>query len=390
MEPAFHFALPTRIDFGAGAVDGLGEHARTLGAVRVLLVTDPGIVAAGHVERAQRALTEAGVEVHVFADVRENPTTLDVDRCLQFAKDVLPNLIVAVGGGSSMDTAKGCNFLLTNGGRMADYWGVGKATQPLLPLIAVPTTAGTGSEAQSFALISDEVTRQKMACGDKKAAPVIAVLDPSLTLTQPRFVAACTGMDAIVHAVETAVTTKRNAISRLFSRESFRLAQEHLPRVLADAGDEGSRGAMLRAACYAGIAIENSMLGAAHSMANPLTAAYDIHHGQAVGMMSPHVVRFNAQDPEVAELYTELARFAGLAGRDASHGEAVDALAARLTELLTICGLPTSLDACGVAESAVGGLAEGAAKQWTAGFNPREVGAADFDALYRGALAAQG
>jgi alcohol dehydrogenase len=387
VENAFHFALPTRIVFGSGAVDGLGEHARTLGAKRVLLVTDPGIVAAGHVERAKRALAESGASVHVFAEVRENPTTLDVDRCLSFAKDVLPDVIVAVGGGSSMDTAKGCNFLLTNGGRMKDYWGVGKATLPLVPFIAVPTTAGTGSEAQSFALISDEETRQKMACGDKKVAAVVAVLDPELTLTQPRFVAACTGMDAIVHAVETAVTKTRSAVSLLFSRESFRLAQEHLPRVLSNPEDEHARGAMLKAACYAGVAIENSMLGAAHSMANPLTAAYDIHHGQAVGMMSPHVVRFNAQDPQVAELYTELARTAGLCGRDATHAEAVDVLAARLTELLTICGLPTSLDACGIPESAVGELAAGAARQWTAGFNPREVGADDFDALYRGALA---
>jgi len=387
MEAPFQFALRTRIDFGSGAVDGLGEHVRRLGSKRVLLVTDPGIVAAGHVERAERALAEGGAAVHVFADVRENPTTLDVDRCLQFAKDVLPDLIVAVGGGSSMDTAKGCNFVLTNGGRMADYWGVGKATRPMLPLIAVPTTAGTGSEAQSFALISDEHTHAKMACGDKKAAAVVAVLDPSLTLTQPRFVAACTGMDAIVHAVETAVTTKRNAISQLFSRESFRLAQEHLPRVLAEPADEASRGAMLKAACYAGIAIENSMLGAAHSMANPLTAAYDIHHGQAVGMMSPHVVRFNAEDPAVAELYAELARFAGLCGRAATPAEGVEALGNRLTELLTICGLPTNLEACGVPASALDELAEGAAKQWTAGFNPRSVGAGEFGALYRGALA---
>src|SRR5205085_5861833 len=134
-----------------------------------------------------------------------------VDNCLTLAKARGIDTFVALGGGSSMDTAKGCNFLLTNGGRMQDYWGVGKATKPMLPLIAIPTTAGTGSECQSFALISDEETHQKMACGDPKAAASVAILDPVLTLSQPARVTACTGIDAIAHVVETAVTTKRTA-----------------------------------------------------------------------------------------------------------------------------------------------------------------------------------
>ena len=141
------------------------------------------------------------------------------------------DFLVGLGGGSSMDTAKGCNFLLTNGGRMEDYWGVGKATRPMLPLIAIPTTAGTGSECQSFALITHPQTHVKMACGDPKAAARVAILDPELTLTQPPAVAAATGMDALSHALETAVTRRRNPISQMLSREAFRLCARGLGRV---------------------------------------------------------------------------------------------------------------------------------------------------------------
>ena len=198
----------------------------------MLLVTDPGIVDAGHVRaRPLESSRPPELSVTIFDGVRENPTTRDVDDCVEVARDVRTDLIIGLGGGSSMDTAKGCNFILTNGGRMQDYWGVGKATKPMLPLIAIPTTAGTGSECQSFALIADEETHQKMACGDPKAAPRVAILDPELTVSQPRQVTACTGIDAIAHAVETAVTKKRNALSSMYSREAFRLTAANLERV---------------------------------------------------------------------------------------------------------------------------------------------------------------
>jgi len=383
---AFDFQLRTRIVYGDGALARLGELARELGARRVLLVTDVGLVRAGHAGRGVAALTEAGIEVRVFDRVHENPTTVHVDECRAFAAEDVPDLFVALGGGSSLDTAKGANFLLTNGGVMQDYWGIGKAQKPLLPLIAVPTTAGTGSETQSFALISRADDGRKMACGDPKAAPAIALLDPELTVTQPRLVAACTGLDAITHAVETAVTTKRTPLSLVFAREAFRLAVQSFERVLSAPTDLAARGAMLRAAAFAGIAIENSMLGASHACANPLTARYDLHHGQAVGTLLPHVVRFNAADPASARAYAELARAAELCGPDASPGEAVKALIERLQALLRAAGVPAGLIACGVEPDALPSLALDAAEQWTGRFNPRPVGAAECEALYRAAL----
>src|SRR6266478_3482566 len=219
----FDYKPRTRLVFGVGSVDQVGELARELGARKILLVTDAGIVAAGPVEHVRRNLEQAGLQLTLFDQALENPTTKCVDNCLAVAKKAHPDTIIGLGGGSAMDTAKGCNFLLTNGGRMQDYRGVGKASRPMLPFVAIPTTAGTGSECQSAALIVDEQTHQKMACLDSKAAARIAILDPSLTLSQPPRVTACTGIDAIAHAVETAVTTKRNEVSQKLSREAFRL-----------------------------------------------------------------------------------------------------------------------------------------------------------------------
>ena len=166
----FDYQPRTRLIFGAGALSRVGQLARELGGTRVLVVTDVGIVAAGHAERALEALRSEGLFATMFDGVRENPDARDVERCVAVARAQGVDLFVGLGGGSAMDTAKGANFVLTNGGQIADYKGIGKASLPMLPLIAIPTTAGTGSECQSFALISDPVSHLKMACGDPKAA----------------------------------------------------------------------------------------------------------------------------------------------------------------------------------------------------------------------------
>ncbi len=361
----------TRLVFGNGTLSRVGELACGFGGKRVLVVSDPGIVKAGYAARAEDFLKEAGLSVEIFGHVRENPSTEDVDACVKVAREFKTDLIIGLGGGSSMDTAKGCNFILTNGGRMHDYWGTGKATKPMLPLIAIPTTAGTGSECQSYALISDAETHVKMACGDPKAAAKAAILDPELTTSQPQRVTVCTGIDAISHALETAVTKKRNALSMLYSREGFRLCHSGFSRVLRDSSDVEARGMMLLGAAYAGTAIENSMLGAAHSCANPLTAKFHVVHGEAVGVMLPHVIRFNAQLPEIAAIYESY-----------FDGDLAD----RISELLWEARMPRTLTEHGGKEESLSELAEMAAKQWTAQFNPRELSVDDFASLYRAAL----
>jgi alcohol dehydrogenase len=374
----FDYQPRTRIVFGRDTLEQVGTLARDLGGKHVLLVTDKGIAAAGHPARAVGFLEAAGLHVTIYDDVRENPTTLDVDRCVKVARDAGIDFIVGLGGGSSMDTAKGCNFLLTNGGVMKDYWGVGKATKPMLPLIAIPTTAGTGSECQSFALISDEQTHAKMACGDPKAAAKVAILDPLLTVSQPPRVTACTGIDALAHAVESAVTKKRTPISAVFSREAFRLCYQGLERVLRDPQDLEARGMMQLGAAFAGTAIENSMLGAAHSAANPLTAHFSVVHGQAVGLMLPAVVAFNARDPLAHERYLELSAAVDLGP--------VEEFIAELEVLLDVAKMREGLSKYGIDEAQFPTLAKEAAQQWTATFNPRAVTADDFEQLYREVL----
>jgi alcohol dehydrogenase len=383
---AFDYQPRTRVVFGVNSIESVGELAKSLDAKRVLLVTDRGIVAAGHAGRVRALLVTAGMHVTCFEQVQENPTTRCVERCVEVARSSDIDTIVGLGGGSSMDTAKGCNFILTNGGQMKDYWGVGRATRPMLPLLAIPTTGGTGSECQSFALITDEQTHQKMACGDPKAAARIALLDPALTVSQPARVTACSGIDALAHALETLVTKPRTPLSLIFSREAYRLIVAGLPRVLASPTDLEARGWMLLGAAWAGTAIENSMLGAAHAAANPLTAHLGIVHGQAVGMMLPHIVRFNAGEDSVARAYAEVACTAQVASPSDKPVVAAEHLATRLESLLKLAGLPPTLDHFRVKPSDIPRLADEAARQWTAQFNPRAVTASDFEHLYTAAL----
>jgi len=228
MLPSFDYQPLGRVVYEAGGLARLGALARELGGTRALLVTDPGLEKAGHPQRALASLRNAGLHAVVFDGVEENPTTRHVDDGLAVAQAERIDLLVSVGGGSAMDCAKGMNFLLTNGGRMTDYKGSGRATKPMLPSIGIPTTAGTGSEAQSFALIADEKTHLKMACGDRKVAFRAVILDPELTVSQPPAVAAITGIDALSHAVESYVTTRRNPLSRVFAREAWRLLERNL------------------------------------------------------------------------------------------------------------------------------------------------------------------
>ena len=376
----------TQVLFGSGSAKRLGELARELKGQRVLLVTDQGLARAGHEQHAVESLKAVGLQVTVFDEVHHDPTTADVDRGLEVAQRANIDLIVGLGGGSSMDCAKGINFLLTNGGRMEDYWGVGKASKPMLPLIAIPTTAGTGSEAQSFALIANSKTHMKMACGDKKAAARIAILDPELTLSMPPSVCAATGIDAISHAIEAHVTSARTPLSQRFSRRAWQLLSLAFPAVICEEQpgntDETTlltdAGAMLLGAHFAGAAIENSMLGATHALANPLSAHFGLTHGVAIVVMLPTVIRFNAETS--GDLYGELAADAGLCS--ATDPQAGAILADRISELARLVDLPTNLAACGVDRTMLGIMANEAAAQWTAKFNPRPVDATILQELY--------
>ena len=368
---SFDFQSHTRVVFGEGAIARLGELARELGFRKTLLVADRGLVESGHVQEATALLRSAGIDVFPFHAFEADPDTVMVEAGRSFAAGVGIDSLIGLGGGSSMDCAKAINFLLTNGGVMQDYWGFAKAEKPMLPMIGIPTTSGTGSEAQCYALISDADTHVKMACGDPKAAFSIALLDPGLTVSQPAGVTATAGFDALAHAVETWVTTSRNPMSDVFSRQAWLLLEANYERVLTAPTDIEARGAMQLGAYFAGVAIENSMLGATHACANPLSARYGTTHGHAIAILLPQVVRWNsrAAGPRYAELLPHGSRSDG-------SGDPSLLLATRLDELARAGRLPRSLSEVAVQKGDLNLLAEEAATQWTGRYNPRPFDAA--------------
>ncbi len=361
MTSPFRYFARTAVEFAPGAFARLGGLARERGFRHTVLVADRGMIAAGLVARAVQSLTQAGVQVFPFHEFGENPDTVMVEAGRAFAAPHSPDSLIALGGGSSLDCAKAINFVLTNGGSMKDYWGYDHAPKPLLPMIGVPTTTGTGSEAQSYALISDAGTHVKMACGAPTAAFGAVILDPELVVSQPRAVLAASGYDAISHAVESFVTAKRAAWSDCFAREAWRLLEASFEKMLARPNLEAAAGMQL-GAYFAGAAIEASMLGATHACANSLTARYGTVHGHAIAVMLPHVVRWNAQ-----------ARYADLS----------PVLDRRLSDLASAAELPSTLRQVCAAEADLPELAEAAAKQWTGKFNPRPFDAAGALELYR-------
>lgn len=369
---------PVEVLFGDGALARVGELARSHGArSRVLVVTDRAILNCGYASQALSRLADEFLEYIVFDEVHTNPTADTVAAGLAVARRQSLDMIIAIGGGSVMDCAKGINLLLNCGGTISDYRGdppmdVLAARPALLPMICVPSTAGSGSEAQSFALIIDPESRQKMACGDRRPPaagglrPRAAILDPRLTWTQPPGVAASAGIDAVSHAVETAGTRTRCDESRELSRQAWSRLEPAFDRAMRDANDAEARAAMLLGAHLAGAAIECSMLGAAHACANALTALYGTIHGVAVGLMLPHVVRFNCRGG--TNWYADLC-------------DDPERLARRLEAMLDVAGLPRALPEVGVCCADVPRLAQIAAGQWTARHNPIEVDASSFHAL---------
>jgi alcohol dehydrogenase len=359
----FQMEARTRIVRGPGRLGELGSLVGQLGAARTLLVADPALPLAARMARTQ--VEGAGSECLEFAQGKENPDSALAETVRQTAEALRPDLIVARGGGSTLDLAKAAGFLLANGGQMSDYQGYGLAKHPLPALIAIPTTTGTGSEAQSYCVIADAATKRKMACGAPTAAAKVALLDPELALSQPRAVRAASGYDAIAHAVETWVTTKRNEMSDLCAREAWRLLSSHYLPVLERQEDVLGIGAMQWGAYLAGWAIEHSMLGAAHACANPLTRRYGTTHAHALAVVLPAVVSFNS----------EVCR--------ARYDELSPDLEARVREFGAAAGLPSRLRDLGAAPEHLEELAEDAAAQWTGRHNPRPFDAISALEIYR-------
>lgn len=365
---------PRRIE-GPGSARRVGEAARQLGLRNVLLITDRGVRAAGLLAPVTAGLTAHGVAWTAWDGVSPNPTDASVRRVARRADGLGVDGFVAVGGGSVLDAAKGAALARRVPGDLARWRGWHVHPARLDPLVLVPTTAGTGSEAQSFALLSCGAGHRKTALGGPDLMPRVSVLDPWLTRSCPRAVALTAGLDALVHAVETATTTAGTPASRAVAVRALAALWAHLPAVLDGRARTADHAAVLRAAHDAGAAIEASMLGAAHATANPLTAQHGVPHGLAVAWMLPAVVRLNGADPRARAHLDTLARAAGIRGD----------LATALERAFAAWGVPTA-SAWGLPADAAGACLDDALTQWTGRFNPVPLTPTRVRALYADAL----
>ena len=366
-EPADFRLAGIDIRFGAGRRREAAAWALSTGQ-KVLLVTDAGLRSANRVREIEDLLTASEVSFFVLDTVTENPETDYVEARAKELHGEGIGAIIALGGGSVLDSAKALNFLLTQPGRMIEYWGFAKAKRPMLPSLAIPTTAGTGSESQAYALLSESSSGRKLACGDVKARYSRVILDPELLLTVPTRIANAAAIDAMSHAIESLVSTASNPVSRQLSQIAWSLLAPNLGA--AQASDVDGLGRMSLGAYLAGAAIEQSMLGAAHASANPLTTRFGVRHGEAVGLMLPAVVRFNSRGTNI--------HYQQLLGVEGPYQ-----LANRLEELLVEAGLSSRLSQLDIPRTSLQGLAEEAANEWTGDFNPRKVTSRDFEKLYQ-------
>ena len=380
----FTFNTTPSIRMGAGLLDELGAMAKALCGEQVLLVTDPGMLATGIVERALASLEAAGVATTVFSDVKADPPEAVVMAAVEAAKG--QGGVIGLGGGSSIDVAKLAALLASNGGTLAEAYGVNMAKGPRLPLIAVPTTAGTGSEVTPISIVTTGAS-EKMGVVSPLIIPDVALLDPELTRDLPAPVTAATGIDAMVHAIEAyaSASANNNPVSRALACEALRLMGGALETAVKAPHDMEARGDMLLGSLLAGQAFANSPVAAVHALAYPIGGHFKVPHGLSNALVLPHVLRFNAVTAPNA--YAELApiTFPKLAGLGPQ--EAAVAFAQELADLSKRCGLPEGLSGVGITADDIPLLARDAMNQTRLLVNnPREVTLAYAQAIYEAAL----
>jgi alcohol dehydrogenase len=392
----YQFAAPTRVISGRELIASAGFEFAKEGAERVLVVTDRVIRGTGLVEKVEGGVADGGLEVAgVFDDVPQDSDTAVVTRCAEQAKDQGADSFLAVGGGSVIDTTKGANVVFSHGGTIPEWEGIfglprerdgmGRPLR-LAPLGAIPTTAGTGSEASPVAVIKDSERGIKFVILDFPLAPALAILDPESTATLPAAIAAATGMDALTHAIEGVTSTEWSPHGDAYALHAIRLIRDNLERAVADAADEEARGNMLVAANLAIAPTGFGATGITHSMSHPCGARYGVPHGVANAINLPPVIEFNAvASEEVADQFSGAAELLGVDAR--GGGEQVGrALADHVRELRARLGLPGRLSEVGVPEQGIAQLAEDAMGEGSTLVNPREPTADDFVELFHKAL----
>ncbi len=371
------FRIPTRISFGRGVALAVAEPLKQLGARRVLIVTDKGVAKAGLVAPIEERLRDAGIAYEVYDDVVPDPGVGEVDRCFARAREYGAEALVAVGGGSSIDTAKMAAVLLTNGGSVLDYVGIDKVPRPAAPVVAIPTTAGTGAEITINSVIADPAQHKKLVVISPNATVLFALEDPEMTRSLPPFITAITGMDTLVHAIESFCSRNAYRMTELLALEAIRDAGRALPAAVRDGNDIDAREAMLRAVVTASLAFSNTRLGNVHAMALPLGGWCHVAHGTAVAVLLPHVMEFNRS--VAPDRY-------GAVGEALGTKKDAKAAVERVFALNEEIGIPPRLRDVGVTEDAIPNMSADAMLSGNIAVNPRETRRDDIEALYKAAL----
>ena len=377
--------LVPEIVFGAGVLDEVGHAARRLGAVRPLLVTDAGVMAAGWGEQAQRHLREAGLGATTWSEVTPNPKDHEVVAGARAYAESGCDVVVAVGGGSAIDAAKAIAVLVSNGGCVFDYEGIDLIPHPIPPLVAAPTTAGTGADVSQFAVITDTTRGLKATLIGKTLVPDISLTDPCLLVTMPDWLAATTGLDALTHGVEAYVSRAASFLTDEHALSAVALVGTHLARSVHDPQDHGARLGMARASLSAGLAFTNAILGAAHAISHQIGGVLDLPHGMLNAVLLPHVVRFNA-----VAAPDRFRRLAGALGVPDAAGladdEVGDALAGQIAALAGAIGAPSRLADIGVRLEHLPAFARQTLDDACLTTNPRAVSEADVTAILQAAF----
>ncbi|WP_051871641.1 iron-containing alcohol dehydrogenase [Streptomyces sclerotialus] len=370
--------------FGPGSLAELGHCALRIGGRRPFLVTDPGLIEAGWVDEAVGHLRQVGLRPVVWHAVTPNPKDHEVEAGFQCYAESGSDVIIALGGGSCIDAAKGVAILASNGGRILDFEGVDLVGLPIPPTVMVPSTSGTGADVSQFAVITDTAEQVKITIISRTLVPEISLIDPRLLTTMPDWLNAATGLDALTHAIESFVSRAHNPLTDTLALHAVQLITGHLVGTQVRPKEVSPRLAMAQGSLEAGMAFTNAILGATHAMSHQVGGLLDAPHGVVNGVLLPHVIRFNAAARP--DRFVALAEAAGLPTDGVPPEEAALALAERVRALADDVGVPKGLASLGVAETDLPRLARTTLKDACLATNPRDAGAQDIEALFRAAL----
>jgi len=372
------------IIFGRGTLRLIGESARRVGATKVFLVSDVGVVKAGWTDKAARYLREIGLEYEVWTETTPNPKDYEVDHGRDIYLETGCDAVIGLGGGSAIDAAKAVAMLATNGGRIYDYEGVDRIARPLPPLISVPATAGAGGEVTQFTTIIDTKRRVKMIVGSKSLVPDIAIIDPLLLGTVDAVLTANTGMDALTHAIEAYVSVAATPITDVLALRAIEMISSSLRASVASRTNMEAKASMAMASLLAGIAMSNAILGAVHAMAHPLGVLLNMPHGEANAILLPHVMRFNLI--ACKERFAEIAEAMGERTADLSTRDAAEKAIEAIERLCLDIGVKQHLSEFGLQEQHIQELSRVAAEDVSLITNPRDATVEQIAEIYRSAL----